>query len=71
MDWTQWRQALRARRRELGWTQQYLADRLEVEQSRISDWETGTSTPWATHFLVWARALGVTPVLTVGRVEEK
>jgi transcriptional regulator with XRE-family HTH domain len=32
---------MRARRLELGWTQQRLAGELGTSQARVSDWETG------------------------------
>lgn len=36
---------LRAARQALGWTQHDMAERLDVRQATVSDWENGRQTP--------------------------
>jgi transcriptional regulator with XRE-family HTH domain len=41
----EWHQRVKRRRQELGLNQQQLADRIGVEQSAVSHWETGKRVP--------------------------
>jgi len=59
--------ALRDRRMHLGLTQRDLADALGVQQSSISDWESGTVVPRLTTLHRWAEALGLA---VIAQVEE-
>ena len=56
------RAQLAARRRALGFSQEGLANELQVTTSAVSRWEQGTSTPKAVYRQPLARALDMTPV---------
>lgn len=52
---------IRRRRLYLGWTQEYLAARMNVEQSAIANWENGGRSPSFTRIHRLAEVLGVKP----------
>lgn len=54
-------QIIRARRRELGLTQEQLASRLGVSAPAVNKWERGNSYPDITLLPVLARTLGGRP----------
>jgi transcriptional regulator with XRE-family HTH domain len=51
---------IRERRRELGYSQQQLAERMGATQPRISAWEKGRREPGYDNLLRLTSALGVT-----------
>lgn len=53
-----WRRQLIAARLAAGLTQDDLADRMGVNQSSISFWETGRSSPDMPNWQLWAAVLG-------------
>jgi transcriptional regulator with XRE-family HTH domain len=52
-------QMLKERRKALGWSQQRVADLMGVQQSSISTWEGGLSSPTLIFLLQYADALGM------------
>lgn len=61
-------QMLTARRRELGWSQADVADRMGTTQSAVSDFETGRVEPRLDSLQRWAHALGADLAVTL-RIE--
>lgn len=45
-------------RRDLGWSQQQLANRMHVSRSSLAKWESGRRTPELTALVAWASVLG-------------
>lgn len=45
-------------RRDLGWSQQQLANRVHVSRSSLAKWEAGKRTPEVGALAVWASVLG-------------
>jgi transcriptional regulator with XRE-family HTH domain len=55
------RKNIKARRKELGLTQQQLADRLKISQPCIAQIERGDRSLSLDNLAVWSEALGTTP----------
>lgn len=62
---------IRKKRRELGWTQAKLAERMDVSYQAVSKWEKGLSMPDAALLPALAAALGVTLDELMGSKPEK
>lgn len=59
---------LRSRRIALGLSQSWVAGRLGVQQSTVSDWESGETSPMLTSIDRWAAVLGYNVVLREAQV---
>lgn len=68
-DVSRLRLALVKRRKDMGFTQQELADRLGVSRITVSRRETAESQPTALELALWCRALGLR--LDTGLLHEK
>ena len=49
-----------AKRKESGFTQQYIADRLHTTKATVSRWESGKRTIYAKDFIDYCHAIGMT-----------
>lgn len=49
------------KRKEKGYSQQYIADRLNVSNVAVHYWETGKRVIYAVNFIDYCKALGVDP----------
>lgn len=66
-NWDQTRIILSNARRDRGFTQRELAERVGVHQSLISDWEYGRVMPRVTSLVTWANGLQVTLAVHIAR----
>lgn len=49
------------KRKEKGYSQQYIAERLNVSKVAVHYWETGKRVIYAVHFMDYCKVIGVDP----------
>lgn len=52
---------LRKKREEKGYSQQYIADKLNVSKMAVSNWENGNRAIYATSLIKYCLAIGINP----------
>ena len=61
---------LKEYRRDRGFSQEDLAERLGVSRQAVSKWETGTSDPSTSNLLALAKLYGISPEELLREVQE-